>query len=119
MNMSILTAQKLKQFVDARKRIAETFPVEDSAAPVNVPRAPEDIGKEDVQAQDVTSSDVSDDAVVPEKNLLSPELKIKHKKSGLLYTIHAIDDQMVVLRSPDNRKFSIDRDEIEKEYVLD
>lgn len=52
---------------------------------------------------------------------LSKDLKIKHKKSGLLYTVVALDIDMndVLLKSPDGAEFAVSADELEKEYELD
>jgi len=53
------------------------------------------------------------------KNVIAPELKVKHKKSGLLYTIDSISMNDVVLRAPKGTKFIIDVSTFEDEYILD
>ena len=52
-------------------------------------------------------------------NILSPELKVRHKQSKYRYTIDSIDEPTFVLRDPMGKKFSLDRGELEKDYVLD
>jgi hypothetical protein len=54
-----------------------------------------------------------------EKPVLSPELKVKHKDSGILYTIDSIGPRDVILRTPEGEKFLIDADELERAYHLD
>jgi len=53
------------------------------------------------------------------ENLLSKGLKLKHKDSGLLYTVDSISPKDVTLRSPQNKIFTINNDVLEKEYVLE
>lgn len=54
-----------------------------------------------------------------EKPVLSPELKVKHKDSGILYTIDSIGPHDVILRTPEGEKFLVDAAEFEKGYHLD
>lgn len=54
-----------------------------------------------------------------EKNVLSPDLKVVHKKSGIRYTISSVGPRDVILRSPEGEDFLIDTDELEKNYELD
>jgi len=54
-----------------------------------------------------------------EKLLLSPELKVRHKKSGILYTIDSIGPRDVILRTPETDKFLVDKDQFESCYELD
>ncbi len=49
--------------------------------------------------------------------VLSPELKIRHKKSGILYTVDSIGPRDVILRTPEGTKFIVDKEEI-TEYEL-
>lgn len=51
--------------------------------------------------------------------IISAELKLIHKKSGLKYTVDSVSQYDVVLRTPEGKKFRIDRDELENEYFLD
>lgn len=50
--------------------------------------------------------------------VLSPELKIKHKESGILYTVDQVGNDEVVLRTPEGEQIVIDNDTLEREYVL-
>src|SRR5690606_3738778 len=52
------------------------------------------------------------------KPVISAELKIIHKKSGLKYTVDSVSQYDVVLRNPEGKKFRLDRDELESEYYL-
>lgn len=54
-----------------------------------------------------------------EQNVLSPELKLKHKKSGLLYTISSVGPRDAILRTPEGKEFLVDKDGLEAEYELD
>lgn len=53
------------------------------------------------------------------KNLLSAGLKIKHKESGLRYTIDSVTDQIITLLTPEQRQVTLPKAEVEKDYVLD
>jgi DNA-binding XRE family transcriptional regulator len=54
-----------------------------------------------------------------EQNVLSPELKLKHRKSGLLYTIDSVGARDAILRTPTGDKFLVDGSELEADYELD
>lgn len=54
-----------------------------------------------------------------EQNVLSPELKLKHKKSGLLYTISSVGPRDAILRTPEGQTFLVDKEELESCYELD
>jgi hypothetical protein len=54
-----------------------------------------------------------------EKAIISPELKVLHKKSGIRYTISSVGPHDVILRTPEGEEFLVDAEEIEKEYELD
>lgn len=54
-----------------------------------------------------------------EKTLLAPDLKLRHKKTQLLYTVVSVGPRDVVLRTPEGRKFLLNSEEIEKDYELD
>lgn len=54
-----------------------------------------------------------------EKTLLAPDLKLRHKKTQLLYTVVSVGPRDVVLRTPEGKKFLINSEEIEKDYELD
>jgi hypothetical protein len=51
--------------------------------------------------------------------MLSPELKLVHKRSRLRYTIDSVGARDVVLRTPEGDTFVVDTDTLEKEYGLD
>lgn len=53
------------------------------------------------------------------KPVVGPELRLKHKKSGLIYTVNAVGHSQYELRTPEGEKFMVGRDELEKEYELD
>lgn len=54
-----------------------------------------------------------------EQNVLSPELKLRHKKSGLLYTISSVGPRDAILRTPEDKEFLVDKNGLEAEYELD
>jgi hypothetical protein len=51
--------------------------------------------------------------------LISPELKVMHTKSGIRYTVDSVGPRDVILRTPENETFLVDKDTLEKEYHLD
>ena len=53
------------------------------------------------------------------QNVLSPELKLRHKGSGLLYTIDSVGPRDAILRTPEGGTFLVDKDELEADYELD
>lgn len=52
------------------------------------------------------------------KVLLSPELKVIHKKSGLMYTIDSVGVNDLILRTPEGENFLVDATTLESEYEL-
>lgn len=54
-----------------------------------------------------------------DKQVLSPDLKVKHKASGILYTIVSVSPQDVILKTPEGEQFIVDADELEHDYLLD
>ena len=54
-----------------------------------------------------------------EKTILSPDTKLKHKKSKLLYTLVSIGPRDAILKTPENKQFIVDKDTLEKEYAID
>ena len=52
------------------------------------------------------------------ETLVSPGLKVKHKDSGLLYTIATVQPDHVTLKTPDSELFDVSADEFEEEYKL-
>jgi len=53
------------------------------------------------------------------KDVLSPELKVKHKGSQIRYTIDSVGPRDVILRTPEDEKFIVDKSTLEQEYELD
>jgi len=54
-----------------------------------------------------------------EKHVISPELKILHKKSGIRYTVDSVSPKDCVLRTPEGKTFLVDAETLESEYELD
>ena len=55
----------------------------------------------------------------PEKPAISPGLKIKHKKSGILYTVDSVGHDQVIIRKPEGNRVLVPNDQIEKDFELD
>ena len=53
------------------------------------------------------------------KEIISQELKVRHKKSQILYTVDSIGPRDVILMTPEGEKFLLDKDKFEDEYELD
>jgi hypothetical protein len=51
--------------------------------------------------------------------VLAPGLKVKHKKSGYLYTVASVGPHDVILITPEGEKFLVDGQTLEQEYHLD
>ena len=54
-----------------------------------------------------------------EKTIISPELKLRHKKTQYLYTVVSVGPRDVILMTPEGKEMIIDKDELEKNYELD
>jgi hypothetical protein len=54
-----------------------------------------------------------------EKPILSPELKVMHKKAGIRYTVDSVGPRDIILRTPEGEKFLVDGAELEQNYELD
>jgi len=54
-----------------------------------------------------------------EQTVISPELKVLHKKSGIRYTVDSVGPKDVILRTPESEKFLVDAATLENEYELD
>ena len=50
--------------------------------------------------------------------IIAPELKVKHKKSGMLYTVDSISMRDVVLRTPEGELMQLDSPEFEQDYEV-
>lgn len=54
-----------------------------------------------------------------EMPVISPELKVRHKKSKIRYTVSSVGPRDVILRTPEGEEFLVDAAEIEDAYELD
>jgi hypothetical protein len=54
-----------------------------------------------------------------EKTVVSPELKVRHTKSGIRYTVDSVGPKNCILRTPEGEKFLVDAAELENDYHLD
>jgi hypothetical protein len=53
------------------------------------------------------------------KEIVSPDLKVRHKESQILYTVVSIGPKDIILKTPEGEDFIIDRKEFEDCYELD
>jgi hypothetical protein len=53
------------------------------------------------------------------KDVLAPELKVKHKNSQIRYTISSVGPRDVILRTPEGETFLVSKETLEAEYELD
>lgn len=53
------------------------------------------------------------------ENVISKELKVKHKKSGLRFTVDSVSPRDCVLRSPEGSLKRISQETLEQEFELD
>lgn len=51
--------------------------------------------------------------------IISPDLKIVHKASGIKYTVVSVGKDDVIIKNPEGKKFVVDRHELESAYQLD
>lgn len=55
-----------------------------------------------------------------EKTILSPDTKLRHKVSKLLYTLISVGPRDAILLTPEgDKQFIVDKDTLEKEYAID
>lgn len=54
-----------------------------------------------------------------EKNILSPQTKLRHKKTLYLYDLVSVGPRDVILKTPEGKQFIVDKSELEKDYELD
>lgn len=54
-----------------------------------------------------------------EKIVVTPELKVRHKKSQIRYTVSSVGPRDIILRTPEGEEFLVDAAELEKDYELD
>lgn len=64
----------------------------------------------------VLNTDVNKDGDTT--TIVSPELKLHHKGSGILYTVNSVGPRDVILRTPEGESFIVDKEELESEYEL-
>jgi hypothetical protein len=53
------------------------------------------------------------------KQVISPDLKIRHKKTQFLYTVVSVGPRDSILKTPEGVSFLVDKDTLEDEYELD
>ena len=53
------------------------------------------------------------------KPAISPGLKVKHKKTGMLCTIDAVGPSGVIMKKPEGARFIVASEQLEKDYELD
>lgn len=54
-----------------------------------------------------------------ESQLISPDLKLRHKKSQFLYTVISAGPRDIILKTPEGKQFLVDKDTLENEYEID
>lgn len=68
------------------------------------------------QVDVVMNSKVEGDGDMP---VISPELKVRHKKSQIRYTVCSVGPRDVILRTPEGERFLVDAPTFEAEYQVD
>lgn len=70
--------------------------------------------------EELKKADIDKDVSVggQKETVISPGLKIKHKKSGFLYTIARVNPDDVLLKTPEGKHIIVDTDTLENEYAL-
>lgn len=53
------------------------------------------------------------------KEVISKDLKIRHKKSQLLYTVVSVSSKDMILKTPEGEEFLLDKNTLEDEYEID
>jgi hypothetical protein len=53
------------------------------------------------------------------QSVITPELKVRHKKSQIRYTVSSVGRSDVILRTPEGDEFIVDQPEFENFYELD
>lgn len=51
--------------------------------------------------------------------VIAPELKVRHKKSQIRYTVDSVGPRDVILRTPEGETFLVNKEEFEQAYELD
>lgn len=52
------------------------------------------------------------------KNVIAPELRVRNKKTGYVFTVDSVSPRSVTLRSPDGELISVNQHTLEDEYEL-
>lgn len=52
-------------------------------------------------------------------SVISPELKVRHKNSGIRYTVSSVGVNDIILKTPEGDDFLVDKEELEQNYELD
>lgn len=53
------------------------------------------------------------------KPIISPDLKVKHKNSGIKYTVSSVGPRDVILKTPEGEEFLVDAEDLESDYQLE
>ena len=51
--------------------------------------------------------------------VISPDLKVRHKKSQIRYTVVSVGPRDIILKTPEGDQFLVDKETLEGEYELD
>ena len=54
-----------------------------------------------------------------EKEVIDSDLKVRHKKSQILYTVVSVGPRDIILMTPEGENFLLDKETLEAEYELD
>lgn len=54
-----------------------------------------------------------------EKSILSPQTKLRHKKTQYLYDLVSVGPRDVILKTPEGKQFLVTKDELESDYEID
>lgn len=52
-------------------------------------------------------------------SIVTPDLKVIHKDSGIRYTVDSVGPNDVILRTPEGEKFLVGASDLESDYALD
>lgn len=52
------------------------------------------------------------------EGLISTDTKVKHKETGLLYTVDQVEPDVIVLKTPNGELFSVDSEDFQEKYVI-
>lgn len=54
-----------------------------------------------------------------EKDILSPQTKLRHKKTQYLYDLVSVGPRDVILKTPEGKQFLVTKEELEADYEID